>query len=122
MGKQTTTKTIPAHTQTRLFFIHQNKIAVFPHCTAFVAHDVVLNYLLRCGEVGAVGARGTVFGSGAAGDVIRIRQRPALHLCQHTLLVQQRLEEPCVAVELHEVEDLNGRIERKSKEKEEWMI
>lgn len=68
----------------------------------------VSGYLLGCGEVGAVGAGGAVFGGGAAGDVIRVRQGPALHLRQHALLVQQRLEEPRVAVELHKVEDLKG--------------
>ena len=71
----------------------------------------VLCYLLGRGEVGAVGACGAVFGGGAAGDVVRVRQRPALHLRQHTLLVEQRLEEPCVAVKLHQVEDLQKRKE-----------
>lgn len=66
------------------------------------------SYLLGGGEVGAVGASGAVLGGGTAGDVVRVRQRPALHFRQHTLLVQQRLEKACVAVELHEVEDLNG--------------
>ncbi len=70
-------------------------------------------YLLGCGEVGAVGAGGAVFGSRAAGDVVGVRQGPPLHLCQHTLPVQQRLEEACVAVELHQVEDLKGREKRK---------
>lgn len=54
-----------------------------------------------------------MFGCGAAGDVVRVRQGPPLHLGQHTLLVQQRLEEPRVAVELHQVEDLKGRKGRK---------
>ena len=67
-----------------------------------------LCYLLGCGQVGAVGAGGAVFGGGAAGDVVRVRQGPPLHLRQHALLVQQRLEEPRVAVELHQVEDLKG--------------
>ncbi len=68
----------------------------------------MLFYLLGCGEVRAVRAGGAVFGSRAAGDVVGVRQRPPLHLCQHTLPVQQRLQESCVAVELHQVEDLKG--------------
>lgn len=60
-----------------------------------------LRYLLGCGEVGAVGARGAVFGGGATGNVVGVRQGPPLHLSQHTLLVQQGFKEPCVAVELH---------------------
>lgn len=64
-------------------------------------------YLLGRGEVGAVRTGGAVLGGGAAGDVVRVRQRPALHLCQHTLLVQTRLEEPRVAVKLHQVKNLN---------------
>lgn len=67
-----------------------------------------LCYLLGCGQVGAVGAGGAMFGGGAVGDVVRVRQGPPLHLRQHALLVQQRLEEPCVAVKLHQVEDLKG--------------
>lgn len=63
-------------------------------------------YLLGCGEVGAVRASGAVFRGGTAGDMVGVRQGPPLHLCQHTLLVEQGLEEPCVAVELHQVEDL----------------
>lgn len=47
-----------------------------------------------------------MLGGGAAWDVIRIRQRPPLHLCEHALLVQQRLQETRVAVKLHQVEDL----------------
>lgn len=62
---------------------------------------VAMCYLLGCGEVGAVRASGAVFGGGTAGDVVRVRQGPALHFCQHTLLVQQRLEEARVAVKLH---------------------
>ena len=68
----------------------------------------MLCYLFGCGEVGAVGARGAVFGGGAAGNVVGVRQGPALHLGQHTLLEQQGLEEACVAVELHQVIDLKG--------------
>lgn len=68
----------------------------------------MLNYLLGCREVGAVRASGAVFGGGAAWDVVRIRQWSALNLCQHTLLVQQRLEKPCVTVKLHQVENLKG--------------
>lgn len=68
----------------------------------------MLCYLLGSGEIGAVGASGAVFGVGAAGDVVRVRQWPTLHFCQHALLVQKRLEEPSVAVELHQVEDLKG--------------
>lgn len=63
-------------------------------------------YLLRGGEVGAVGACGAVFGGGAGGNLVGVRQRPSLHLSQHALLVQQRLEEAGVAVELHQVVDL----------------
>ena len=47
-----------------------------------------------------------MFRGGTAGDVVGVRQGPPLHLCQHTLLVEQGLEEPRVAVELHQVEDL----------------
>lgn len=72
----------------------------------------MLCYLLGCGEVGAVRAGGAMFGGGAAGDVVRVRQRSTLHLSQHALLVQQRLEEACVAVKLHQVEDLRKRKER----------
>lgn len=66
-------------------------------------------YLLGGGEVGAVGARGAVFGGGAGGDLVGVRQGPPLHLGQHALLVQQRLEEAGVAVELHQVVDLRVR-------------
>lgn len=76
--------------------------------------SVVLFYLLGGGEVGAVGASGAVFGGRTAGDVVRVGQGPALHFCQHTLLVQQRLEEACVAVKLHEVEDLKGTNRKKN--------
>lgn len=76
--------------------------------TGRVWEDFVLCYLFGCGEVGAVGARGAVFGGGAAGNVVGVRQGPALHLSQHTLLEQQGLEEACVAVEFHQVIDLKG--------------
>lgn len=49
-----------------------------------------------------------MFGGGAAGYVVRVRQGPPLHLRQHALLVQQRLKETRVAVELHQVEDLKA--------------
>lgn len=42
---------------------------------------VELCYLLRCGEVRAVRAGGAVFGGGAAGYVVGVRQGPPLHLC-----------------------------------------
>lgn len=67
-----------------------------------------LRHLLGCGKVGAVRASGAVFGGGATGNVVRVRQRPPLHLSKHTLLVQQGLKEPCVAVKLHQVIDLKG--------------
>lgn len=63
-------------------------------------------YLLGRGEVGAVRSRGAVLGGGAAGNVVGVWQGPALHLGQHALLVQERLEETCVAVKLHQVIDL----------------
>lgn len=63
-------------------------------------------YLLGGGEVRAVRARGAVFGGGAGGNLVGVRQGPSLHLSQHALLVQQRLEEAGVAVELHQVVDL----------------
>jgi len=76
----------------------------------YISHvaEEALGYLLGRGQVGAVGAGGAVLGGGAAGDVVGVGQRPPLHLGQHALLVQQRLEEPRVAVELHQVEDLEG--------------
>lgn len=70
-------------------------------------------YLLGGGEVGAVRARGAVFGGGAGRNLVGIRQRPTLHLSQHALLVQQRLEEAGVAVKLHQVVDLRGRETRR---------
>lgn len=78
-----------------------------------------LCHLLGCGEVGAVRACGAVFGGGATGNVVRVRQRPPLHLSKHTLLVQQGLKEPCVAVELHQVIDLKGWKGRK--EGNQWV-
>lgn len=63
-------------------------------------------HLLGGGDVGAVGARGAVFGGGAGGNLVGVRQGPSLHLSQHALLVQQRLEEAGVAVKLHQVVDL----------------
>ena len=45
-------------------------------------------------------------GSRTAGDLVGVRQGAALHLRQHALLVQGRLEEARVAVELHQVKDL----------------
>lgn len=60
-----------------------------------------LLYLLGCGEVGAVGARGAVFGGGTTGNVVGVGQGPPLHLSQHALLVQQGFKEASVAVELH---------------------
>lgn len=65
-------------------------------------------YLLGGGDVGAVGARGAVFGGGAGWNLVGVRQGPSLHLSQHALLVQQRLEEAGVAVKLHQVVDLRG--------------
>lgn len=47
-----------------------------------------------------------MLGGGAAGDLLSIWQRAALHLCQDALLVQRGFQEPCVAVKLHQVEDL----------------
>lgn len=69
--------------------------------------------LLGRREVGAVRAGGAVLGGGAARDVIWIGERPALHLRQHALLVQQRLQEAGVAVELHQVENLKRAQARK---------
>lgn len=65
-----------------------------------------VRHLLGCGKVGAVGARGAVFGGGARGDLVGVRQGPPLHFSQHALLVQQGFQEPSVAVELHQVIDL----------------
>lgn len=47
-----------------------------------------------------------MFGGGAAGDLLRVGQRAALHLRQDALLVQRRFQKASVAVELHQVEDL----------------
>lgn len=78
--------------------------------------------LLGRGEVGAVGAGGAVLGGGAAGDVIRIGERPALHLRHHALLVQQGLQEAGVAVELHQVENLKRRQARKRSEENGGVV
>lgn len=66
-------------------------------------------YLLGCGEVRAVRSGGAVFGGGATGNVEGVRQGPALHLSQHARLVEERLEEARVAVELHQVIDLREK-------------
>ena len=58
-------------------------------------------------------------GGGAAGDLVRVGQRAALHLSQHTLLVQRGLEEPGVAVELHQVKDLQREIGRERERERE---
>lgn len=65
-------------------------------------------HLLGRGRVGVVRA-GAVLGGGAAGDLLRVGQRAALHLRQDALLVQRGFQEPRVAVELHQVENLLGR-------------
>ena len=62
-------------------------------------------HLFGRGHVGVVRAA-AVLGGGAAGHVLRVGQRAALHLRQDALLVQLGLEEAGVAVKLHQVEDL----------------
>lgn len=47
-----------------------------------------------------------MFGRGTAGDVVRVWKRTALHLSQHTLLIQEGLQEACITVKLHQVKDL----------------
>lgn len=60
----------------------------------------------KCGAVRA----GAVLGGGrAAGDLVRVWQGSAIQLGVHALLVQGGLEEPGVAVKLHQVENLRGK-------------
>lgn len=74
---------------------------------------VVFNgHLFGSGEGGAVGAGAVFGGRGAARDLEGLRQRLTLHLSTQTLLVERGLEEPRVAVELHQVEDLRRRDEQ----------
>lgn len=62
-------------------------------------------YLFGRGEGGAVGA---VFGGGGtAGHLVGVGQGSSLHFSQHALLVERGLEEACIAVELHQIEDLS---------------
>ena len=68
----------------------------------------IWRHLFGRGEGGAVGAGAVLGRGGAAGDLVGVWQRAALHLRQHTLLVQSGLEEAGVAVELHQVKDLQG--------------
>lgn len=62
--------------------------------------------LFRSGECGVVRAGAVFGGRRAAGDLVGVRQRPAVHLGPQALLVEPRLQEARVAVELHQVEDL----------------
>lgn len=65
----------------------------------------------KCGAVRA----GAVLGGGrAAGDLVRVWQGSAIQLGVHALLVQGGLEEPGVAVKLHQVENLWKKIQNKS--------
>ena len=86
-----------------------------------VSNRQAATYLFRRGEVRSVGAGTVLGGGGAAGDLVRVGQRAALHLGQHALLVQRGLEEPGVAVELHQVEDLQREKRgKKRKSGERW--
>lgn len=45
-------------------------------------------------------------GRWAAGDLVGVRQRSTINLSPQALLIEPRLEEARVAVELHQVKDL----------------
>lgn len=51
--------------------------------------------------------------SGTTGNLIRVRQRLSVHFSAHALLVKGGLEEPGIAVKLHQVEDLETRGKKK---------
>lgn len=63
-------------------------------------------HLFRSGECGAVWAGAVLRGSGAAGDMVGVRQGLTIHFRTYALLVKGRLEESWVAIKLHQVEDL----------------
>lgn len=66
-------------------------------------------HLFGSGKGGAVRAGAVFRGRWTAGNLVGVRQRSAIHLSTHTLLVKGGLEESRVTVKLHQVEDLWGK-------------